>query len=208
MHVEQDVGTANEFALNVDLRDRGPGAAWRCGLSFKNANHIGERGINDCFVILKDVEGFVLREIDALNAENLNCGAGETALVVERIGGNDNEKFPKMGGSEGTNPLKMIPSFRDHRTRQLFLSYAKDWVLIIALILAFFSLDILEPFHRQFSLTDKSLMYPYAEHEKVPTGLLVVSISSDILIHGRDADGVEVLQNQTMYLVVADHAFR
>ncbi|RUS18341.1 phosphatidic acid phosphatase type 2/haloperoxidase [Endogone sp. FLAS-F59071] len=69
--------------------------------------------------------------------------------------------------------------FSDPRTKALILSYVKDWIIVIILTVGFLSIDFVEPFHRQFSLTDQGLFHPYAVHERVPTYLLVI-ISSII----------------------------
>jgi diacylglycerol diphosphate phosphatase/phosphatidate phosphatase len=42
----------------------------------------------------------------------------------------------------------------------------------------FFSIDKIHPFHREFSITDTTLMHPYATQESVPVWLLVVSVFS------------------------------
>lgn len=41
------------------------------------------------------------------------------------------------------------------------------------LIIAFYALDAVEPFHQRFSLNNYTLQYPYAEHERVPIWMLV-----------------------------------
>ncbi|PIL24044.1 hypothetical protein GSI_13795 [Ganoderma sinense ZZ0214-1] len=54
------------------------------------------------------------------------------------------------------------------------LSYAPDWILCIGLSAAFFALDKVPGFKRQFSLTDTSLLHTFAVHERVPPWLLYV----------------------------------
>ncbi|KAI8998589.1 acid phosphatase/Vanadium-dependent haloperoxidase [Trametes punicea] len=51
---------------------------------------------------------------------------------------------------------------------KLVLSYTPDWVVCIALAAAFWALDFVEGFKREFSLTDTSLLHTYATHERVP----------------------------------------
>jgi diacylglycerol diphosphate phosphatase/phosphatidate phosphatase len=67
---------------------------------------------------------------------------------------------------------------KDKRNRLLFISYAKDWLLVIIMLAIFFSIDKIHPFHREFSINDTTLMHPYATKESVPVWLLVVSVFS------------------------------
>ncbi|KAH9900986.1 acid phosphatase/Vanadium-dependent haloperoxidase [Cubamyces lactineus] len=48
------------------------------------------------------------------------------------------------------------------------MSYAPDWIVCIVLAAAFYALDYVEGFKREFSLTDTSLLHTYAVHERVP----------------------------------------
>ncbi|KAF9348824.1 hypothetical protein BGX34_002221 [Mortierella sp. NVP85] len=61
-----------------------------------------------------------------------------------------------------------------NRTKKLFRSYAKDWIMVIVVLVAFSIVDQLEPFHRQFSVTDKTIQHPFAKQETVPLWLLLV----------------------------------
>jgi hypothetical protein len=47
-------------------------------------------------------------------------------------------------------------------------------VLVIAFIVAFVAIDAVNGHQREFSLTDPSIMYTMAAHERVPTWALVV----------------------------------
>ncbi|KAF9173600.1 hypothetical protein BGX20_002737 [Mortierella sp. AD010] len=60
------------------------------------------------------------------------------------------------------------PSFRR------FCSYLFDWVFCAILLLLFFLLDKTEPFHRQFSVQNTAIMFPYAEKETIPTWALAL----------------------------------
>ncbi|KAF9357081.1 hypothetical protein BGX26_004290 [Mortierella sp. AD094] len=60
------------------------------------------------------------------------------------------------------------PSFR------LLCSYLFDWIFCIVLLLLFFLLDNTEPFHRQFSVQNTAIMFPYAEKETIPTWALAL----------------------------------
>ncbi|KAH0584366.1 hypothetical protein H2248_009905 [Termitomyces sp. 'cryptogamus'] len=56
------------------------------------------------------------------------------------------------------NPKAPVSSVR---RRKLFLSYLPDWILTIVLAAIFFSLDKVEGYRREFSVTDTSLRHPY-----------------------------------------------
>ncbi|KAF9181693.1 hypothetical protein BGZ51_005248, partial [Haplosporangium sp. Z 767] len=60
------------------------------------------------------------------------------------------------------------------RTRALFLSYGKDWGLVIIVLALFSYIDTLEPFHRQFSVTDTTIQHPFAKKETVPIWMALV----------------------------------
>ncbi|CAO3677165.1 unnamed protein product [Rhizopus stolonifer] len=64
--------------------------------------------------------------------------------------------------------------FKNAVKRRITLSYAFDWLLVFIMIIVFFSIDRIEPFHRQFSVIDKTIMFPYAEQERVPVWLLLI----------------------------------
>ncbi|KAA1469530.1 PAP2-domain-containing protein, partial [Dentipellis sp. KUC8613] len=52
--------------------------------------------------------------------------------------------------------------------RLLVISYAPDWIVTLVLAAAFFALDKVNGFKREFSVSDTSLRHPFAEHERVP----------------------------------------
>ncbi|KAH9966584.1 phosphatidic acid phosphatase type 2/haloperoxidase [Russula dissimulans] len=58
--------------------------------------------------------------------------------------------------------------------KKLLFSYAPDWILTITLALAFFLLDKIDGFKREFSVSDTSLSHTFAVHERVPDLLLYV----------------------------------
>ncbi|KAF9574735.1 hypothetical protein EC968_005740 [Mortierella alpina] len=60
------------------------------------------------------------------------------------------------------------------RTRSLFISYAKDWGLVIVILAIFSYIDTLEPFHRQFSVRDETIQHPFAKKETVPVWMALV----------------------------------
>ncbi|TBU65770.1 acid phosphatase/Vanadium-dependent haloperoxidase [Dichomitus squalens] len=87
---------------------------------------------------------------------------------------NSSEREPvRTAGDDMPFPGKRFG--RAYRTR-VFLSYAPDWVLCIGLSAAFFALDKVPGFKREFSLTDTSqtVSVRFAVHERVPDWLLYV----------------------------------
>jgi len=56
--------------------------------------------------------------------------------------------------------------------KKLLLSYAPDWILTLTLALAFFLLDKVDGFKREFSVSDTSLRHTFAVHERVPNSAL------------------------------------
>jgi diacylglycerol diphosphate phosphatase/phosphatidate phosphatase len=64
---------------------------------------------------------------------------------------------------------------QDPVQKRLLISYLYDWLLVIIMTAAFFAIDKITPFHRLFSIEDKTIMFPYAEKEAVPVWLLLVS---------------------------------
>ncbi|KAI7905909.1 phosphatidic acid phosphatase type 2/haloperoxidase [Cokeromyces recurvatus] len=68
----------------------------------------------------------------------------------------------------------MLKALNDPFKRRVALSYLYDWILVIIMTAVFFAIDRITPFHRMFSLEDKSIMYPYAEKESVPVWLLMI----------------------------------
>jgi hypothetical protein len=68
----------------------------------------------------------------------------------------------------------MLKVLQDPFKKRLALSYLWDWVLVVIMTAAFFAIDKITPFHRMFSLEDKTIMFPYAEKESVPVWLLLV----------------------------------
>lgn len=56
----------------------------------------------------------------------------------------------------------------------MFCSYLFDWIFCIVLLVLFFLLDRLQPFHRQFSVENTAIMFPYKEKDTIPTWALAV----------------------------------
>ncbi|KAI8876770.1 PAP2-domain-containing protein [Backusella circina FSU 941] len=63
---------------------------------------------------------------------------------------------------------------RDPSRKKLVYSYGFDWMLVVIMTVVFFAIDKITPFHRMFSVEDKTIMFPYTENESVPVWLLLV----------------------------------
>ena len=61
-----------------------------------------------------------------------------------------------------------------HRRRRLWKSYGLDWALTIIVWAIFYALDKVNGYRRLFSITDTSLMHPYAEDERIPVWALAL----------------------------------
>ncbi|KAF9542002.1 hypothetical protein EC957_002506 [Mortierella hygrophila] len=57
---------------------------------------------------------------------------------------------------------------------RFYCSYAFDWIFCVVLLVLFFCLDGVEPFHREFSVEDRAIMYPFEQKETVPVWALVL----------------------------------
>ncbi|KAG0347715.1 hypothetical protein BG004_007126 [Podila humilis] len=64
-----------------------------------------------------------------------------------------------------------IPHLQD-RTKALFRSYIQDWGLVLIVLVSFGFIDQVEPYHRQFSVTNLSIQHPFAKQETVPVWML------------------------------------
>ncbi|CAE7140126.1 unnamed protein product [Rhizoctonia solani] len=60
------------------------------------------------------------------------------------------------------------------RNKQLLFSYLPDWIVTCGLAAAFFALDQIDGFRREFSLTDTTIQHTYTVHERVPNWMLMV----------------------------------
>lgn len=72
-------------------------------------------------------------------------------------------------------PLQSFNNIRKGNARpwKLFLSYGADWALTIGLTAAFFLLDGVSGFKREFDLNDTSIQHTFAVHERIPNWMLV-----------------------------------
>jgi len=69
-----------------------------------------------------------------------------------------------------------------HSKFALVKAYALDWIMVIIFLGGFFGISRLEPYHRLFSLEDKSIQYTYAEKERVPMRLAALLVMVGPLI--------------------------
>lgn len=60
-------------------------------------------------------------------------------------------------------------------TRKIILSYLPDWILVAVMAGAFFGIDRITPFLREFSLEDKTIMHPHSPKDSVPMWVVGVS---------------------------------
>ncbi|KAL2353032.1 phosphatidic acid phosphatase [Cryomyces antarcticus] len=67
-----------------------------------------------------------------------------------------------------------LPFSKKALPKKVVFSYIIDYVIIVVLILGFYALDAVEPYHQHFSLNNYTLQYPYAEKERVSVRALVV----------------------------------
>ncbi|KAK3826727.1 MAG: phosphatidic acid phosphatase type 2/haloperoxidase [Linnemannia gamsii] len=51
---------------------------------------------------------------------------------------------------------------------RFYCSYAFDWIFCVVLLGLFFLLDKVQPFHRDFSVENRAIMYPLTDKEAVP----------------------------------------
>ncbi|KAF1981649.1 PAP2-domain-containing protein [Aulographum hederae CBS 113979] len=75
---------------------------------------------------------------------------------------------------ETFNKKHKLPFSKKSLPAKVVLSYILDYAIILALIVGFYILDSVEPFHQHFSLKNYTLQYPYAVHERIPVATLVV----------------------------------
>ncbi|KAI8871418.1 acid phosphatase/Vanadium-dependent haloperoxidase [Ramicandelaber brevisporus] len=70
---------------------------------------------------------------------------------------------------------RLLPCLPRTRKAQLIFIYALDWLTIIILAGATFGIDKIKPFHREFSVGDKSISHVYKENTVSDTMLFVIS---------------------------------
>ncbi|KAL4922550.1 phosphatidic acid phosphatase type 2/haloperoxidase [Aspergillus aurantiobrunneus] len=90
-------------------------------------------------------------------------------------------------------PSKLPFSKRRLRPR-VVISYILDYVILVALVVGFYILDRIEPYHQRFSLSNISLQYPYADPERISIAAAVACSGGGplaiILIYTLFVDGL------------------
>lgn len=56
----------------------------------------------------------------------------------------------------------------------VYCSYVFDWIFCVILLILFFLLDRVEPFHREFSVENRAIMFPYEDKETIKIWALVL----------------------------------
>ncbi|CAO3646016.1 unnamed protein product [Cunninghamella blakesleeana] len=64
--------------------------------------------------------------------------------------------------------------WKSPRVKRLIISYLYDWILVIIMAGSFFALDKAFGFRREFSVTDKTIMFTHTDIEEIPVWLLGV----------------------------------
>lgn len=62
---------------------------------------------------------------------------------------------------------------RNNLPTKVVFTYILDYVIILVLILGFYALDAVEPYHQHFSLQNYSIQYPYAVKERITINFAV-----------------------------------
>jgi diacylglycerol diphosphate phosphatase/phosphatidate phosphatase len=78
-----------------------------------------------------------------------------------------------------------LARWKSNPTFRLVCSYLFDWAFCLLLLLLFFLLDNVEPFHREFSVENRAIMFPYTQNETIPVwalGLVVVAFPVVVII--------------------------
>ncbi|KAI8885896.1 PAP2-domain-containing protein [Backusella circina FSU 941] len=74
---------------------------------------------------------------------------------------------------------------KDPIQKRIIVSYLVDWALVVIMTVVFFAIDKIPPFHRHFSIEDKTIMFPYTENEAVPIWSLgVICVLGPIVVIG------------------------
>ncbi|CAO3571057.1 unnamed protein product [Mortierella alpina] len=76
---------------------------------------------------------------------------------------------PNVSAARAMNALRL----RNPTTR-LYCSYIFDWVFCLLLLVLFFLLDRIQPYHREFSVEDRTIMYEFIPKETIPVWALVL----------------------------------
>ncbi|KAF2192716.1 lipid phosphate phosphatase-like protein 1 [Zopfia rhizophila CBS 207.26] len=78
-----------------------------------------------------------------------------------------------------------LPFSKKRLPKKVIFSYVLDYVIIVALIITFYAIDKVEPFHQEFSLQNYTLHYTYAKKERIPVPeLCIVAVGAPAVIIG------------------------
>ncbi|KIM31039.1 hypothetical protein M408DRAFT_327933 [Serendipita vermifera MAFF 305830] len=94
-------------------------------------------------------------------------------------------EYPPSSRTPGVpKQYPMNPSVAQIRRRRLRLlwSYLPDWILCIGLTGAFYALDYVDGFEREFDLTDTSIQHSFTAHERVPNLYLLIYVVAAPLV--------------------------
>ncbi|KAI7859447.1 phosphatidic acid phosphatase type 2/haloperoxidase [Circinella umbellata] len=79
--------------------------------------------------------------------------------------------------------MSLSVDWKSPQTRRVFLSYLPDWILVIIMACAFYGIDQIPPFRREFSLEDKTIQFPHSPSDSVPMWVVgVLCLPVPILI--------------------------
>ena len=75
--------------------------------------------------------------------------------------------------------MSLSVDWKSPHTRRIFLSYLPDWILVIIMACAFYGIDQIPPFRREFSLEDKTIQFPHSPSDSVPMWVVGVSTKNE-----------------------------
>ncbi|KAI9499371.1 phosphatidic acid phosphatase type 2/haloperoxidase [Zychaea mexicana] len=79
--------------------------------------------------------------------------------------------------------MSLRVDWKSPHTKRIIVSYLPDWILVILMAGAFYGIDQIPPFHREFSLEDKTIMFPHSPSDSVPMWVVgVICLAAPIVI--------------------------
>ncbi|KAJ6100273.1 hypothetical protein N7467_001808 [Penicillium canescens] len=76
--------------------------------------------------------------------------------------------MPHNGLGNGSTPILQRVGLAGAAARFAQRSYAADYIALGFLVAGWVLVQLVEPFHRMFSLDNRAIQYPFAVHERVP----------------------------------------
>ncbi|KAH7127050.1 lipid phosphate phosphatase-like protein 1 [Dendryphion nanum] len=67
-----------------------------------------------------------------------------------------------------------LPFSKKRLPKRVIFSYIIDYVIVVGLVVTFYIIDKVPPFHQPFSVTNYTLYYPFADPERIPVPQLVL----------------------------------